>query len=174
MDAGSDSIPGTCSYMAKRTDAVTRFAVGAILWATTCTSCGHGPAAPIPLNIARINPAPMWQIWGQRAIDCAHELAAHSDSAPFRMVHDSVDVQSLVWIAVMTEQSDGGFPCKGIGSGKLASCDGQFRAPDSVLISAQRLEEKSVIAHEILHWAVESPGELQWRHGPPWGICEYY
>jgi hypothetical protein len=149
--------------------------VGLSLLATVCT-CGRGkPTTLAPLTIAQINPAPIWQLWGQRALDCARSLKEHAgDSVHYRMVHDSVDVTQFVWIVVASEQPDGGFPCRTSASDSLGSCAGQFRGPDSILISGQRLGYQPVIAHEILHWAVESDRENEWRHGPPWGLCEYF
>lgn len=148
-----------------------RWTLSTILFFTTC--CSHGPHNEvIALNTARISPSPTWQLVADRAIGCAK--AVHADSSSYTMIHDSVDVDSLVWIAVATEQPDGGFPCRKP-DGSVSSCVGQFRAPDSVLISSQRLNAREVIAHEILHWAVESAGEKNWgTHGPPWGLCDYF
>lgn len=115
----------------------------------------------------------MWQLWGQRAIDCARALAVVDSLRSFTVVHDTLNVQDFKWIIVATEQTDGGFPCRN-GNGEIGSCAGMFRHPDSVLISAPRLGWSAIVAHEVLHWAVESPGERGWHHGPPWGLCEYF
>jgi hypothetical protein len=146
--------------------------VGLSLLATVCTCSPGRPNTIAPLTIAQINPAPIWQLWGQRALDCAQTFAKRADVVTYTILHDSVDVSRFVWLVVATERPDGGFPCR-IG-GKPGYCAGQFRAPDSILISVQRLEYRVVIAHEILHWAIDNPLEAEAEHGAPWGLCDYF
>ena len=154
-----------------RIDPVSRFVIGLSLLAATCGSCARSHRLP-EIAVSQINPAPIWQLWGQRAIDCARAVSRADSGNTFVVVHDSVNIYDLVWILVATEQTDGGFPCRN-GVGKVGSCAGLFRQPDSILIAAPRHGWSTVVAHEVLHWAVESVGEREWYHGLPWGLCEY-
>ncbi len=132
-------------------------------------TCKPAVETPIPINVAVFNPPPVYQMWAQRAITCAYYLERTADStAVFHVVHDSIDISKLIWIAVLTEDDDGGYRCK-----VARRCAGEFVKPDTIYISGQRLNEPDVIAHEALHWAVESPGEVNIHHGPPWGLCEF-
>jgi len=123
----------------------------------------------IPLDIAVYNPPAMYQRWSDQAMGCVQALADGTTMVlPFEIEHNQVDVNQFIWIAVMTEQEDGGFPCA-----KVKSCAGRFNPPDTIYISGQFIQTAWVIKHEIMHYIIKSKGEQKMFHGPPWGLCEY-
>ena len=148
--------------------------LSALLGLGACVACAVLPQryTPIPLTVAEFTPGPLYQVWAQDVIDCAKSFKDSTPNAPYRVVHDSVNVRDFVWLAVVTENSDGGFPCWI--EGKVQSCAGRQDGADTILISSQFLERRWVVKHEVLHWAVESPNELKARHGFPWGLCEFW
>jgi len=134
-------------------------------------ACSPRPIAqePIPVSVAVFVAPPIYQVWAQRAVTCAAVLEKNADStgAPFHVIHETIDVSQFVWIAILTEEPDGTFPCHG------GRCFGRFVEPDSIFVSGQRVNDPATIGHEVLHYAVESQGEASNKHGPPWGLCEY-
>lgn len=137
-----------------------------VLGGVACLVFPHR-ARTIPLVVARFNPPPSYQLWAQDAIDCARILKQRDSLLAYTVVHDSVDVRLFTWLLVATEQPNGGFPCN------IGLCAGRFVLPDTIMISSQLITRRWVIAHEVLHWAVDNAHELEREHGLPWGVCEF-
>lgn len=125
---------------------------------------------PVALNIATFDPPVVYQRWADQAMACVQAMADGTTTVlPFEIEHNAVNVNQFTWIAVLTEQSDGGFPCEAPAN----SCAGKFNYPDTVYISGQYIQTPWVIKHEVMHYIVKSKGEKNLTHGPPWGLCEF-
>lgn len=123
-----------------------------------------------PLNIVTYGPPGVYQNWANQALDCVKGIVnGTAETLPFTLEHNEVNVNEFVWIAVLTERPDGGFPCDTPGG----YCVGRFNAPDTVYISGQYIQTPWVIKHEVMHYLVKSDGEKNPVHGPPWGLCEW-
>lgn len=136
------------------------------LGALTCAFPSRHPVVEPVFSVVRYNPLPVYQLWIDRSLNCAVMLLKNADTATFKIEHDSVNVTDFTWLAVPSERADGGFPCR------FGYCSGMFRH-DTVFISGQRITDPVVVSHELMHYAIESPGEDFPIHGPPWGLCEF-
>lgn len=126
------------------------------------------PEEATPLNLATFQPPAIYQHWADQAMACVQAMAdGTTTKLPFEIEHNKVDVNQIIWLAVLTEQADGGFPCS------IKSCAGRFNSPDTIYVSGQYIQTPWVIKHEIMHYIVKSKGEYKLPHGPPWGLCEY-
>lgn len=137
---------------------------------TGCPLIQHRPPMIVPSSLATYSPPPMYQLWADQVVRCAKELKDVNPTLSFRIVRDSVNVDRVVWEAVATENSDGGFPCR------VGRCVGLASSGtvDTIAISSQYLYRPWVIKHEVLHIAVEKSTEVQAKHGLPWGLCEFF
>lgn len=125
---------------------------------------------PVALNIATFDPPIVYQHWADQAMACVQAMADGTTTVlPFSIEHNAVNVNQFIWIAVLTERGDGGFPC----DTPSGYCAGRFNPPDTVYVSGQYIQTPWVIKHEVMHYIVKSKGESQEAHGPPWGLCEF-
>lgn len=146
-----------------------------------CSSCivRRSPASNAePLFFYAVNPPPVYQQWLIEVTRCAAGAASIDTTFVVERIVQHVD--SIVWLAVPTEEPDGRFRAEPIGSvsgyhtGGRADSTGQF-SRDTIGLSGQGLLVRRLVKHELLHAIVRSQTEFVIKkHGRPWGFCEYY
>lgn len=112
--------------------------------AVSCVFLQHAPLTE-NLSVVRYNAIPEYQVWAQAALDCSRVLKQRNPALPFEIVHDSVDVNNFVWLAVATEVPGGGFPCRS----KVGSCYG-ISGGDTIMVSSWHVAHSWVIKHELM------------------------
>ena len=158
-----------------------RLLLAPCLLMVACSSCivRRPPSSSAePLFFYTINPHPVYQQWLIEVTGCA--VAAASIDTTFVVERIVPHIDSIVWLAVPTEEEDGRFRVEPLGfvagfhAGGLADSVGQF-SRDTIGLSAQGLLVRRLVKHELLHAIVHSRTEFNIKkHGRPWGFCEFH
>ena len=148
-----------------------RLLIAFSLLAVACGGCflRYAPPAPVSNATYIYPPFPIYQKWLMEVEACAVGTSRIDSSFTIERLLEAVD--SVVWIAVPTERSDGRFQAP---SGKFFS--GMRIGPvgaDTIFLSGQGLWSERLVKHELLHIIVASPTEDLPQHGRPWGLCEF-
>ena len=148
-----------------------RFAILLTLFPLTTCIVKRAPPPPIPVSTYSFDPAPIYDQWLAEVQFCA--IATARTDASFHIVHVLDSVGSIKWFVVPTERQDGAFLWHD-GGAYNGIRTGLVGVADTIFLSGQRMLDRRVVKHELLHIIVDSPTErINGMHGRPWGFCEF-